>query len=104
MKLQITGKNVTIDTQTRELINAKFTKAEHYAPTLVNMNIILEEEHASKIIHLTAHIDKADIHLKEEHDHFPKAIELIFERLNRQLKKHKHKQQHYTHDTIANHI
>lgn len=98
MELKITAKNTKLTDAIKEKIHNKYDKFARLTNNVAQCEIVLKEDkqetyHADLIMH----VDNTDIIIKEHEENLYKAIDQIFDKAERQLKKHKGKKS-FTHE------
>lgn len=96
MRLKVNGRNVTITPAIKEYVEEKIGRiANHYDQILeieVTLNVIknpsVEENHVAEV---SCKIAGTNIHVKEEAESMYASIDLVADKLNRQVMKHKEK-------------
>jgi|TARA_B110000495_G_C22707469_1_gene416170 putative sigma-54 modulation protein len=91
MQVTISGHHVDVTSALREFINAKLEKLERHFDQISNVNVILHVEKLRQKAEATIHLAGADIVANSEHDDMYAAIDLLTDKLDRQIIKHKEK-------------
>ena len=92
MQITITGHQLDITEALREYINGKFAKLERHFDKITNIRVTLGVEKVKQKIDATLLIAGGEIIANAEHDDMYAAIDLLVDKLDRQLIKHKEKQ------------
>lgn len=92
MQINITGHQLDITEAIREYINGKFTKLERHFDKITSIRVTLSVEKVKQKIDATLLIAGGEIIANAEHDDMYAAIDLLVDKLDRQLIKHKEKQ------------
>ncbi len=95
MNLIIKGHNLKITPAINEHVLNKFQKITHHFDHLIDGRITLSLEKLEHIAEATIHLPKADIHADATNSDMYHAIELLIQKLDRQVIKYKDK--HYSH-------
>lgn len=90
-QLQFTGHNLEITPVLRDFTASKFKKLNRYANTITSTHIILNVDKLRQIAEAKLHIPGSEIYAQAESDDMYKTIDLLIDKLTRQLKKHKDK-------------
>ena len=101
MQLNITGHHVELTESMKEYVANKLTKLERHIDGITNVQVTLSVEKQRQIAEATLHISGADIHGTAEQDDMYAAIDLLVDKLDRQILKHKEKQVERSHGTSA---
>ncbi|MTH45670.1 ribosome hibernation promoting factor [Intestinirhabdus alba] len=91
MQLNITGNNVEITAALRDFLNIKFARLEHYFDRINQVYVVLKVEKLSHIAEATLHVNGGEIHAGAEGQDMYAAIDVLIDKLARQLTKHKDK-------------
>jgi len=91
MQATISGHHVEITDALREVINSKLGKLERHFDQISSINVILNVEKQRQMAEATIHIAGADLVANATHDDMYAAIDLLTDKLDRQLIKHKEK-------------
>jgi len=91
MQATISGHHVEITDALREVINSKLAKLERHFDQISSINVILNVEKQRQMAEATIHIAGADLVANASHDDMYAAIDLLTDKLDRQLIKHKEK-------------
>ena len=92
MQITITGHQLDITEALREYINGKFAKLERHFDKTTSIRVTLGVEKVKQKIDATLLIAGGEIIGNAEHDDMYAAIDLLIDKLDRQLIKHKEKQ------------
>lgn len=92
MQLNITGHHVELTDSMKEYVTTKLQKLERHIDGITNVQVTLSVEKLRQLAEATLHISGADIHGTSEHEDMYAAIDLLVDKLDRQLLKHKEKQ------------
>ncbi|MFP1727124.1 ribosome hibernation promoting factor [Lonsdalea quercina] len=91
MQLNITGHHVEITDALREFLNTKFAKLEQYFDRINQVYVVLKVEKIQQIAEATIHVNGGELHATSEAEEMYAAIDLLVDKLARQLNKHKDK-------------
>ncbi len=92
MQITITGHQLEVTEALREYINNKFAKLERHFDKITSIRVTLSIEKVMQKIDATLLIAGGEIIANAEHDDMYAAIDLLADKLDRQLIKHKEKQ------------
>lgn len=93
MQITISGHHVDVTSALKEFINSKLEKLERHFDQISSINVVLNVEKQRQMADATIHIAGADLAANAEHDDMYAAIDLLSDKLDRQLIKHKEKSQ-----------
>jgi len=92
MQINYTGHDIEITAAMKNIIEKKFSRVEkHFHKAMTSANIILTVQKLNNIAEVTVHVKGAEINAKADADDMYKAIDMMMDKLNRQLIKHKEK-------------
>ena len=101
--IQLTGQNLDITDILRDFVTNKFEKLEHHADTITSLHVVLhvEDQHKSRdtedrdepqqIATAKLHIRGTEIYAKAESGDMYKSIDLLVDKLVKQLRRYKDK-------------
>lgn len=93
MQITISGHHVDVTSALREFINSKLEKLGRHVEQISSIKVVLHVEKLRQMADATIHIAGADVVANAEHDDMYAAIDLLTDKLDRQLIKHKEKTQ-----------
>jgi putative sigma-54 modulation protein len=91
MQLSVTGHHVEITDALRDYVGTKLAKLERHFDNMTDIHCILTVE---KLVHkaeATVHVGGGTIHADSTEDDMYAAIDMLVDKLDRQVKKHKEK-------------
>ena len=91
MQITITGHQLDVTEALREYINNKFAKLERHFDKITSIRVTLSVEKVKQQIDATLLIAGGEIIANAEHEDMYAAIDLLVDKLDRQLIKHKEK-------------
>lgn len=91
MNINLTGHQVEITDALRNFATDKFEKLTRHFERIININVVFGVEKLIQVAEATIHIPGSDIHAKAEAENVYSAIDILIDKLDRQLKKHKEK-------------
>jgi ribosome hibernation promoting factor len=91
MQLNITGHHVELTESLKEYVTSKLQKLERHFDHISNVQVTLSVQKVRQIAEATLHISGADIHATAEQEDMYAAIDLLVDKLDRQILKHKEK-------------
>jgi putative sigma-54 modulation protein len=92
MQVNISGHQLEVTGALRDYIDEKFTRLERHFDRITNVQVILQVEKLKQKIEATLHIAGGEVVANAEHDDMYAAIDLLIDKLDRQLIKYKEKQ------------
>ncbi len=104
MNLEITGKNIDLTDPLRDHVTQKIKKLTRHFEHVIDIHVILEvikrEHHAEATVNISG---KSLFAEARNHDMYS-AIDMMIDKLDRQILKAKDKMQAITHESIADNI
>ena len=91
MQITITGHQLDVTEALREYINNKFAKLERHFDKITSIRVTLSVEKVKQKIDATLLIAGGEIIANAEHEDMYAAIDLLVDKLDRQLIKHEEK-------------
>jgi putative sigma-54 modulation protein len=91
MQINLTGNHVDITPALREYVQAKFARIERHFDHVTDIHVILSVEKQRNKAEATVHVTGASLHADAEHEDMYAALDLMADKLDRQVKKHKEK-------------
>ena len=91
MQLNITGHHVELTESLKEYVSSKLERLERHFDHISNVQVTLSVQKVRQIAEATLHISGADIHATAEQEDMYAAIDLLVDKLDRQILKHKEK-------------
>lgn len=92
MEINLTGHNIEITDPLRDVINRKFDRIiRHLNNNIISINVILGTQKLNNIVEATIHIAGAEINAKGSAETMYKAIDVMINKLDKQIRRHKEK-------------
>ncbi|MBA1271930.1 ribosome hibernation-promoting factor, HPF/YfiA family [Stutzerimonas azotifigens] len=92
MQVNISGHHLVVTDALREYIEEKFERLERHFDRIIAVQVILSVEKLRQKIEATLHVAGREVVANAEHEDMYAAIDLLIDKLDRQLIKHKEKQ------------
>ncbi|SFC03855.1 putative sigma-54 modulation protein [Marinospirillum celere] len=93
MQLNITGHHVELTDALRDYVETKFAKLERHFDQITNVQVTLTVDKLRQIAEATLKVSGGEIHGSGETEDMYSAIDQLIDKLDRQLIKHKEKNQ-----------
>ena len=93
MQVNISGQHLEVTQALRDSINDKFARLERHFDKITNVQVILTVEKLQQKIEATLNIHGGEVVGNAVHENMYTAIDNLYDKLDRQLKKHKEKTQ-----------
>ena len=91
MQLIISGHHLAITVPIREYVASKLEKLERHHNHITSIHVIVSVEKLLQKAEATIHISDGELFASTEHEDLYAAIDLLADKLDRQLIKHKEK-------------
>jgi putative sigma-54 modulation protein len=91
MNLTISGHHLEVTPAMREYVEAKLERITRHFDHVIDMNVIVSVEKLQQKIEVTIHVRGKDIHAEAAQTDMYAAIDLVADKLDRQVLKHKEK-------------
>ena len=95
MNIQITGHGINVTPAIRSFTEDKFSKLTRHYQLIQSCHITFEIEKLDQVAEATLLFNKSEIHAKAQSIDLYSAIDLLLEKLERQLQKNKDKHQNH---------
>ena len=93
MNLQISGHHIDVTPALREYVETKLEPVVRHFDKVLAVNVILSVEKLQQTADVTMRVPGKELHVTESHEDLYAAIDSMFDNLDRQVQKHKQKQQ-----------
>ena len=97
MQLNVSGHHLEVTDSLRNYVSTKLERLERHFDRITNMNVILSVEKQRQKAESTIHVSGGEIYADAEHDDLYAAIDLLADKLDRQLIKKKEKSKGHKH-------
>ena len=91
MQINLSGHHIEITDPLRDFVNSKFAKLERHFEQINNVQVTLTVEKLNQIAEAKLNVNGGEIFANSEHDDMYAAIDLLMDKLDRQLIKQKKK-------------
>lgn len=91
MQINITGHRLEVTPALRAFTEEKFDKLERHYDHITAVNVVFDVEKLRQIAEATVLVSKGELHASSESEDMYAAIDMLVDKLNRQLMKHKEK-------------
>ena len=92
MNLTITGHHVEITPSIRDYVASKLDRVKRHFDQVIDMAVIMQVEKLLHKVEVKLHVRGRDFHAHAEDGNMYAAIDLLADKLDRQIVKHKEKQ------------
>lgn len=91
MQINITGHRMDVTPAIRAFTEEKFERLERHFDHITAIHVVFDVEKVRQIAEATIFVAKGELHASAEAEDLYSAIDLLVDKLNRQLVKHKEK-------------
>lgn len=95
MQLTISGHHIDVTEALRSYVTTKIARLERHHDRITNTHVILSVDKLQQKAEATLHISGADLFANSESEDLYAAIDLLTDKLDRQLIKHKEKHRNH---------
>ena len=92
MQVNISGQHLEVTDALRDYVHEKFDRLARHFDKITNVQVIMQVDKLKQKIEATLHIAGGEVVANAEHEDMYAAIDLLADKLDRQLIKHKEKQ------------
>lgn len=105
MNLQISGHHVEVTPAMRDYVTNKLERVTRHFDNVIDVGVILSVEKLRQKAEITVHVRGKDIFVEAEDGDMYAAIDVLIDKLDRQIIRHKQKlQDHHRGDRMTDHI
>ncbi|MGC1181899.1 ribosome hibernation promoting factor [Legionella sp.] len=95
MQINITGHRLEVTPSLRTFTEDKFDKLKRHFDHITKINVIFDVEKLRQIAEATIFVAGGELHASAESEDLYAAIDMLMDKLDRQLIKHKEKIRHH---------
>jgi putative sigma-54 modulation protein len=100
MNLSVSGHHLEITPAIRGYVNGKLGRIKRHFDQVIDVHVILSVDKLRQKAEVTLHVRGKDIHCESEEQDLYAAIDLLVDKLDRQVLKHKGKVTEKPHDAL----
>ena len=93
MNLQISGHHLEITPALRDYVTGKLERVTRHFDLVIDVSAILSVEKLKQKAEVTVHLSGKDVHVESVEEDLYAAIDVLADKLDRQIQKHKQKLQ-----------
>lgn len=93
MQLSITGHHIEVTDSMRNYVTEKFSRLERHFDQVIDVHVILQVEKLAQKAEATVRVNGAKLFAEETHEDLYAAIDGLIDKLDRQVLRHKDKNQ-----------
>ena len=104
MNLQLTGLHLEVTPALRDYVTSKLVRISNHFDHVIDVKVTLSVEKLAQKVEATLHVPGNDLHAACEDDNMYSAIDMLTDKLDRQVVKHKEKHaDHHKTNGAVNH-
>lgn len=92
MQVNISGHQLDVTDPLRDYVEEKLNRLERHFDRITNVQVIMSVDKLKQKVEATLHVAGGEVVANAEHEDMYAAIDLLVDKLDRQLIKHKEKQ------------
>ena len=100
MNVQVSGHHVEVTPAIRDYVLSKLERVQRHFDQVIDINVILSVDKLRQKAELSVHMRGKDIHVESDDADLYAAIDLMMDKLDRQIIKHKQKTYSHPHDAL----
>lgn len=100
MNVQVSGHHVEVTQAIHDYVMSKLERIQRHFDQVIDVNVILSVQKLRQKAEISVHMRGKDIHVESDDEDLYAAIDLMMDKLNRQIVKHKQKTYAHPHDTL----
>ena len=104
MNLQITGRHMDITPAIHDYVTGKFGRIKRHFDHVIDVSIVLSVEKLTQKAEATLHISGKNLFVECKDENLYAAIDLLVDKLERQVRRHKEKLATRRHDDSGKHV
>ena len=93
MNLQISGHHLEITPALHDYVTSKLERVTRHFDNVIDVNVILSVEKLKQKAEVTVHLSGKDIYVESIDEDLYAAVDILADKLDRQIQKHKRKLQ-----------
>jgi len=100
MNVQVSGHHVEVTQPIRDYVVSKLERIQRHFDQVIEINVILSVQKLKQKAEISVHMPGKDIHVESDDEDLYAAIDLMMDKLDRQIIKHKQKTYAHPHDAL----
>jgi len=100
MNVQVSGHHVEVTQAIRDYVLSKLERIQRHFDQVIEINVILSVQKLRQKAEISVHMPGKDIHVESDDEDLYAAIDLMMDKLDRQIIKHKSKTYAHPHDAL----
>lgn len=103
MNLSISGHHLEVTPAIRAYVTAKLERIRRHFDQVIDVSTVLSVDKLVQKAEITLHVPGKDLYAEASHEDLYAAIDALFDKLDRQVVKHKSKRGQHDHQAIKHH-
>jgi len=100
MNVQVSGHHVEVTQAIRDYVLSKLERIQRHFDQVIEISVILSVQKLRQKAEISVHMAGKDIHVESDDADMYAAIDLMMDKLDRQIIKHKQKAYAHPHDAL----
>ncbi len=100
MNVQVSGHHVEVTSAIHDYVLSKLERVQRHFDQVIEINVILSVQKLRQKAEISVHMPGKDIHVESDDEDLYAAIDLMMDKLDRQIIKHKQKAYSHPHDAL----
>ncbi len=100
MNVQVSGHHVEVTPAIRDYVLSKLERVQRHFDQVIEINVILSVQKLRQKAEISVHMPGKDVHVESDDADMYAAIDLMMDKLDRQIIKHKQKVSSRPHDAL----
>jgi putative sigma-54 modulation protein len=100
MNLSITGRHLEITPAINEYVKTKMARVARHFDNVIDTQVMLSIEHLKHTAEITMRLPGKDLHCEASDENLYAAIDLLADKIDRQVIKYKDKVQNHAHEPL----
>lgn len=100
MNVQVSGHHVEVTQAIHDYVMSKLVRIKRHFEYVIDVNVVLSVQKLRKKAEISVHMRGKDIHVESDDEDMYAAIDLMMDKLDRQIIKHKDKAYAHPHDAL----
>ena len=104
MNVQVSGHHVEVTQAIRDYVLSKLERVQRHFDQVIEINVILSVQKLRQKAEISVHMPGKDIHVESDDEDLYAAIDLMMDKLDRQIIKHKDKAFAHPHNAVKHQL
>ncbi len=100
MNVQVIGHQVEVTQAIRDYVLSKLERIQRHFDHVIDINVVLSVQKLRQKAEISVHMPGKDVHVESDDEDLYAAIDLMMDKLDRQILKHKDKAFGHPHDAL----